>query len=163
MIIENLRQRIEVLLPNPHCTIWGDDYEIMDWLDERPKPTEAEILQVTEDQLKELLKGPLVEKLREEMHEYIYSRYDQGSQSSALGWLMLPISQSTKDLIMAAFMWIGTVTTYYVKIKKEIRASSTPEKVVWDFSQFNETVPQYEGKDLTYTMIKDLVDAELNP
>jgi len=43
MIIDNLRLRIESILPDPHCTIYGDNYDTMDWLDARPQPTANEL------------------------------------------------------------------------------------------------------------------------
>ena len=51
MIIADLWARLNVLLPEPQCRTFGDEYDLVVWDDERSQPTESELESVTQEQI----------------------------------------------------------------------------------------------------------------
>lgn len=51
MIIENLWQRINFLVPEPQCKTLGDESDDVEWNDERPQPTVEELQAVTQGEI----------------------------------------------------------------------------------------------------------------
>ena len=49
--MSTLWQRLNVLVPEPQCRTFSNDYSRIEWNDARPKPTEAEINAVTQEQV----------------------------------------------------------------------------------------------------------------
>ncbi len=47
MIINDLWKRLNHLVPGPNCSTFGDEYELIEWNDTRPKPSETDLTNIT--------------------------------------------------------------------------------------------------------------------
>ena len=80
--------------------------------------------------------------LNKDVGAYIYGHYDAGTQQSFQAMIAMDdVPEETKSAIKSIFPWIQDCLGYYYGKKAEVWASSTPELVVWDFSQFDTTKP----------------------
>lgn len=49
MIIENLWSKLNILIPEPKCRTFNDEYDSIEWNDARPLPSSGELQAVTYD------------------------------------------------------------------------------------------------------------------
>lgn len=92
----------------------------------------------SEEECREIQLG----RINEELKKYIYSRYDQGTQSSLISmYLKNESNQVIRDQIDAVWNWIKIVLEYYYSKKDEIIASAKPDDVSWNFAEFNPLDP----------------------
>jgi len=84
----------------------------------------------------------IARKLNEDIGAYIYGYYDAGTQQTFQAMIAMDdVPEETKTAIKAIFPWIQSCLGYYYTKKAEILASSTPELIMWNFSQFDTTKP----------------------
>ena len=48
MIIPDLWRRLNCLIPDPDCRTFGEEYDLIQWTDLRPLPSESELSAITE-------------------------------------------------------------------------------------------------------------------
>ena len=51
MIINQLWKRLNVLVPEPQCRTFGDEYDAIQWKDQRSKPTIVELQSISQGQI----------------------------------------------------------------------------------------------------------------
>lgn len=84
-----------------------------------------------------------VARLNREVGEYIYARYDQGTQASFLALMQdARMSQVVKDQITTFWDWTRLVLGYYYQKKQEILTIENWAGVEWDYAQFDALDPQ---------------------
>lgn len=49
--MNDLWKRLNILVPEPQCRTFGNNYNLIIWEDVRPLPTEAALLAVTQEQI----------------------------------------------------------------------------------------------------------------
>lgn len=85
-------------------------------------------------------------KLNAEVQKYIYSKYDQGTQSSFLSLHSDPTTpESAKQDIESVWVWIRSVMGYYYSIKQQLLGGII---VDYDFAQFDSEDPKVKLSDL---------------
>jgi hypothetical protein len=74
--------------------------------------------------------------LNNEVNEFIYSRYDAGTQSSFLAIYQKSSDQSIKTTLDQVWDWSGVVMSYYYNIKSQMQGARTKgvlDAITWDF------------------------------
>jgi len=81
----------------------------------------------------------------EAVNQYIYSHYDQGTQSSFIAFYAKPnTSAELKTAIEGVHTWIAMVMGYYYQMKAAILGATDEETlnaITWDFKQFDASKP----------------------
>ena len=87
----------------------------------------------------------LFAQCNQDVGQYIYSRYDAGTQASFLSLHADPATpQAGKTSIESVWAWIKSVMTHYYGVRDQILAGNV---VKWNFSQFDATDPDVKLRD----------------
>ncbi len=84
--------------------------------------------------------------LENALHDYVYSRYDQGTQSSLTALFVLPTtSDAAKTAIAAMWVWMQTVIARYYQLRDQIKEGDMVEV---NFIPFDLTDPKVRLENL---------------
>ena len=74
--------------------------------------------------------------LNREVNQFIYARYDAGTQSSFLAIYQKTTVQAVKDALDLVWTWSGAVMQYYYSIKTQMQATTGKaalDAISWNF------------------------------
>jgi hypothetical protein len=106
------------------------------------------------------LKSVTINKLNQDLQQYIYSYYDAGTQATINGYATRALFENRTDIVTECRKvqdWIDTVLDYYDNAKASLIAAGTDQErmcVTWDFKK---DVPITDYVDWRY--IKALFNA----
>ena len=96
----------------------------------------------------DIAKDQATTRMKTEIEMYLFSKYDQGTQSSMNAFFIEGVSNSwtnRKALVQSVLDWIKSVLSYYYGKKDDIAVATTVEQVnaiTWDFFSFDATDPK---------------------
>jgi len=91
------------------------------------------------------LKQQKLRQLKQELQDFIYSHYDQGTQASFTALYQQAKEQNNTDTlsqIQKVWDWINSVLDYYYSVKNTIKNVTTQDEldgITWDWSTVEET------------------------
>ena len=86
-----------------------------------------------------------VAALQTKLHNYVYNRYDQGTQMSFASLYASPsTAASVKTQIESAWTWVQNVLGHYYTLKEQIEAGGNPTS---NFEQFDASDPGVKLKN----------------
>ena len=100
---------------------------------------------IPEDVILEHLKQDKLTQLKQELQNFIYSHYDQGTQASFTALYQQAKEQNNTDAltqIQKVWDWINFVLDYYYSKKEAIKNVTTQDEldsISWDWSTVKET------------------------
>jgi len=100
---------------------------------------------IPEDVILEHLKQDKLSQLKQELQNFIYSHYDQGTQASFSALYQQAKEQNNTNAltqIQKVWDWIQSVLDYYYSKKEAIKNATTQDEldsITWDWSTVEET------------------------
>jgi len=141
------------LVPNPDCKIPEEAIEITDeqWFEfinnqgrRRWNFEKKEVIEYIQPPSLDKLKQQKLRQLKQELQNFIYSHYDQGTQASFTALYQIAKEQNNTNAltqIQRVWNWINSVLNYYYSKKDAIKNADTQnelDNIIWDWSTVGE-------------------------